>query len=52
MHEMYGNVDTFVAVNPRRIGFYDPWLRPLVVEGQRRRASMETNRLDRAERTK
>ena len=46
MHEMYRNDDTFVAVNPRRIGFYDPWLRPLVVEGQKRLASVETNRLD------
>ena len=43
MHRMYRNDDTFVAVNPRRIGFYDHWLRPLVVEGQKRLASVETN---------
>ena len=43
MHAMYANDDTFVACNPRRIGFYDHWLRPLVVQGQRRLASVETN---------
>ena len=46
MHEMYRSDDTFVAVNPRRIGFYDHWLRPLVAEGQKRLASVETNRVE------
>ena len=35
MHEMYKDDDTFIACNPRRIGFYDPWLRPLVKKGKR-----------------
>ena len=46
MHRMYRDDDSFVAVNPRRIGFYDHWLRPLVVEGQKRMASIVTNKVD------
>ena len=39
MHEMYKDDDTFVACNPRRIGFYDSWLRPLIVREQKARAA-------------
>ena len=46
MHEKYRSDDSFIAVNPRRIGFYDHWLRPLVVENTRRLASVETNMID------
>ena len=34
MHEMYKDDDTFIACNPRRIGFYDRWLRPLLMRGR------------------